>query len=197
MPVEQWTKIADIGSMWLLIVATVVLTIVTYNAHKEKQSTLLPAESRWFNSPWIKSPWRLPSFLILFFLVQLIFDLRRTAPVTRGVIFDITVDMAGIVWGAVLSVMIVIARELDSQTDVSRKVLNMHLDITKDIVNMLQELNRSQSEISMSILETLKETASREAVKKVLYVMESMNDELEKVKQKTERRRGITGLFRR
>jgi hypothetical protein len=197
MPVEQWTKIADIGSMWLLIVATVVLTIVTYNAHKEKQSTLLPAESRWFNSPWIKSPWRLPSFLILFFLVQLIFDLRRTAPVTRGVIFDITVDMAGIVWGAVLSVMIVIARELDSQTDVSRKVLNMHLDITKDIVNMLQELNRSQSEISMSILETLKETASREAVKKVLYVMESMNDELEKVKQKTDRRTGIAGLFRR
>jgi multisubunit Na+/H+ antiporter MnhE subunit len=175
----------------------VVLTIVTYNAHKEKQSTLLPAESRWFNSPWIKSPWRLPSFLILFFLVQLIFDLRRTAPVTRGVIFDITVDMAGIVWGAVLSVMIVIARELDSQTDVSRKVLNMHLDITKDIVNMLQELNRSQSEISMSILETLKETASREAVKKVLYVMESMNDELEKVKQKTDRRTGIAGLFRR
>jgi HEAT repeat protein len=97
----------------------------------------------------------------------------------------------------VLSVMIVIARELDSQTDVSRKVLNMHLDITKDIVNMLQELNRSQSEISMSILETLKETASREAVKKVLYVMESMNDELEKVKQKTDRRTGIAGLFRR
>jgi hypothetical protein len=196
MQAEQWLKIADIAAQVVLIIATVVLTVVTYTAHKEKQSAPLPDNERgtdWFNSPWIRSPWRLPSFLILFYIIQLIFDLRRTGPVTRGAILGIAYDMAGVVWGGVVSVTLVIVRALDA----SRKVLNMQSDITKDILNMLRDLSRSQSEINRDILETLKETAPRETVQKALDIMESMNDELEKVKQKTDRRTGIAGLFRR
>jgi hypothetical protein len=195
MQAEQWLKIADIAAQVLLMIATLVLTVVTYTAHKEKQSAPLPDErgDGWFNSPWIRSPWRLPSFLILFYIIQLIFDLRRTGPVTRGAILGIAFDMGGVVWAGVVSVTLVIVRALEY----NRKVLNMQSDIIKDILNMLQELNRSQSEINRDILETLKETAPRETVQKVLNVMESMNDELEKVKQKTDRRTGIPGLFRR
>jgi hypothetical protein len=64
-------------------------------------------------------------------------------------------------------------------------------------VSLIRDLNRLQAEIDKDILETVKAVVPREALRKMLDIMESMNAGLERVKQKTERRTGFIALFRR
>jgi hypothetical protein len=215
MTTEDWLKIAEVIATVLLIAATVRLNIATVRltnatSAAHQRYTPPPAEhgDRWsrrvLKSPWIQSPWRLPPVLILTYVVQLIFDLRKTGPVTRGLIFNIAFDMAGVVWGAVLLLMVFIVRELMSQADSERTLLHYIsegfreiLDLQLDIVNRHMEVHRLQAEMDRDIIETLKETAPREILGRALDIIESMSAEIEKVKQKSERRPGLADLFRR
>jgi hypothetical protein len=200
MRAEQWLQIAEIVSTGLLTfftvlltIATVLLTVVTYNAHRDQQRTPLPWSIRLLGSPWIQSPWRLPPLSILAYFVGLIIDLLIPGPVTRSLIFSIAFNVAGAFWGAVWMLANIIRQELRSQADTIRELRG----IQSDIVSILQGINHSQAEINRDIVEALKTTAPGEALRTMLDVMGLMNAELEKVKQKTERRTGITGLFRR
>jgi hypothetical protein len=193
MKLNEWLQIAEIVSTVLLILATVMLTIVTYNAHRDPQRTPLPWSIHLLRSPWIQSPWRLPPLSILIYLVLLTIDLRSTAPVSRGAVFAIALHVAGVFWGAMWTLTSIIGLELRSQSDA---IGNLQVTQSK-IANMIQNLNLSQAEVDRSLLEAVKAVAPGEAFRKMIEVMELMNAELEKVKQKTERRTGIAGLFRR
>jgi hypothetical protein len=103
--------------------------------------------------------------------------------VTRSVVFDIAFNIAGVLWGAVLMVICLFGQHLSDL-----------LDVQKRTITSLKDLGRLQAEIDRDIVDTLKETVSPGVIVKMLNIMESMTEELEKVKQKTERR---TGLFRR
>lgn len=191
MKADQWI---EIGGYILLTAATFAGPVSAARISRRDPDSVTPVEHAdvWFKR-LLASPWILPPLLILNYVVELHFDLRKTTPLTRGQTFDIAFDVAGVVWGAVLLIIGLLVQALTSDFEKLREVLRLHLEITKDTWHALQDLYRLQGDI----VETLKETAPKETVRKLLDIMESMTTELEKVKQKTDRPTGIVGLFRR
>ena len=77
----------------------------------------------------------MPSFFILLNIYFLRGAVRGTGPVTRGVVVQISLAMAGIVWGAVLALLNLtwqaIWLNINWQAEANRKTLDLISDFTK------------------------------------------------------------------
>lgn len=148
--------------------------------------------SRFLNSAWLRSPWRLPPLIILICTVQLLLDFRKTGPLTKGLVLHI----AGVFWGAVFLIVALIGQEVASQWNTIR----IQWDIIGDLVSAQSKIAEAvmvQAQNDMGMVDILRVLAPKADVGRLLENIVSIKDELEKVKEKTERRAGISGLFRR
>jgi hypothetical protein len=183
MKLQDWIQIALVIATVLLAAATVVGPILAARISRSDQTSHTPI---WWFKHVVVSPWVFPPLLILYYFVRLVVELHETGPVTRRVVFGIAFYSAGVLWGAVCMVICLMGQ-----------LLSGILEVQGDTIRSLRDLGRLQAEIDRDILETLKETVPRETIRRVLNIMESMTTELERVRQKSERRTGISGLFGR
>jgi hypothetical protein len=129
-------------------VATFAGPVLAARISMRDQNNVVPDEraggrfSRLLKSVWLQSPWILPPLLILNYIVQLIFDLRKTGPVTRGSIFVIAFDTAGVVWGAVL-LIVLIWKEQTLLLDIIKDLLGTQRDIISGLKDLSSHRRKS------------------------------------------------------
>jgi hypothetical protein len=188
MKLQDWIQVAVVVALSLQALATLAQPILAARMSRIDQNASTPSQrrgERWirrfFKSPWVQSPWRLPVPFILIFLFFLSKDLHSTAPLTRGAVFSISFNVAGVLWVvfSMLANMIgaaLISREEDenSQWKAIRTIL---------------EIQGSLAETHLQISNALESKAPSEAVRDILNTLTALKEEIENVKRKSERRR--------
>jgi hypothetical protein len=214
MKLQDWIQI---GGYVLLAIATFAGPVVAARKSSRDQDNVAPDKRAqgWFlrllKSPWIQSPWILPPLLILNYIVQLIFDLRKTGPVTRSAVFDIAFDVAGVLWGVWCVFMNGIGQDLRYQAEHNHALLEIVKDILEfqssqweryrafqlkllDVIESIVEGNHSSVErLSLATEQTI--LATEKSIKSTQDALMAMSEELDRVSPKSKLRAAIRGFF--
>ena len=188
MKLQDWIQIAMVIATLLLAAATVAGPMLAVRMSRKDQNTSTPSQrrrERWsrrfFKSPWVQSPWRLPAPLAMTYLFFLFKDLHSTAALTRGAVFDIAINVAGVLWVYMSVLSAMIGSELLSREDVDRSLW--------EAVRKILDIQLSMAETDQRLFNALESTARIEAVQDIQNSLTVMKEEIESVKQKSERRK--------
>jgi len=177
MTIENWLTIAVIISQliapWLnglFIRSRTAQPTPTPELNQPKKRIQIIGD--WINR-FFASPWKLPQFLIALNMYMLLTELRSTTPVTRGVVYRISLDMAGILYG----------------------IVAMFLNILWQSIRRQWEVNREQRDFDLRIIDLISAvTDGMKLTHEFVALTERLQTELDKSKQGRVRK-FIKGLF--
>src|ERR1700675_1808181 len=141
MTIENWLTIAVIIST--LIAPTLANLIQSRAEHHTKPTpeanqpkNLSQRIWRWFirlsNSPWI-----LPPFLMLINIYALLSDFRKTTPVTRLTVYQISSYVAGIWYACTIFLLNIAWRSIRDQWEVNHQQSDLNVTFAKTDLGLL------------------------------------------------------------
>jgi hypothetical protein len=148
MTIDNWLMIA-------VIISTLIAPTLAnlFPPRAQNQPTLTPEANQPKNlihriwGDWVRfsnSPWFLPPFLVVSNISSLLWELRKTTPVTRSTIFQMSFAVASIWYGVVLFFLSIVWRETKRQWET-----NFRLNETdQKILNIIRTLHDAVNAVS-------------------------------------------------
>jgi hypothetical protein len=165
MTIENWLMIAVIIST--LIAPTLANFIQSRanihpkpkpEAHQPKN--LIQRMGGWFIR-FSNSPWMLPPLLILFNIYLLLSEFRKTTPVTRWTVYQISADVAAIWYGVVLFLLNTAWQSIrrQAETSILQSETNRELlDLIKAVSDGSNTINKETLAITGRVLTELEKS---------------------------------------
>ena len=191
MTIGDWVNVAVIVATLALVVSTLGLIVSNLVLIRMNRPNLTPETSRiqriwgWFLR-FPQSPWQLPPVLILTNLFTLILELRRTAPVTRWAIYQISVAVVGVFYGAVLLLLNIVWQSIRHQWQINAE----QSKIDREIIDILSRLASDSYTTDVKIVDLVRSlaiglhtTAETLALEQKLRQLETEQAEHEKAGQ--------------
>jgi hypothetical protein len=148
MTIENWLMIAVIIST---LIAPTLANLIQSRVSHPKQTpeasqpkNLIQRIGGWFIR-LSNSPWRVPPFLILFNIYLLLSEFRRTTPVTRWTVYQISAAVAGIWYGLVLFLLNTAWESIRRQWEINREQQEVNA-IARDVDLKLLDIIKSVSD---------------------------------------------------
>jgi len=199
MNIDRWIQIA-------LVLATLLAPILGAllvrppQTLSESTTTKHGRPSAYRLKSWLQSPWTFPPLLIGLSAYSLFSDIRSFDPLTRRAVFDITLDMAGIVWGGVCFFVIHIVRAIGRETDTLFESQRAVTEILRMFVEHLKEQSEEYHTRSLKLLDQIENSAeinrmNTEIIESMNQVMAQVYEEINTVSQRRTLSRTIKNIF--
>jgi hypothetical protein len=192
MTIGDWVNVGVMVATIALVVSTLGLIVSNRILIRMNRPNRTPEPSQpksriqriwgWFLR-FSQSPWQLPPFLILTNLFTLVLELRRTAPVTRWAVYQISASVAGVFYGAVLLLLNIAWQSIRRQWQINAE----QSKIDREIIDILRSLASDSYTIDGKIVDLVRSlaiglhtTAETLALEQKVRQLETEQAELEK-----------------
>jgi hypothetical protein len=199
MTIDNWLAIALIVTTAALVVTNLIVTrieIVKLRMNRPNR-TPEPSQPAGWLVRFIQSPRYWPPFLILSNIYVLVVELRRTSPITRWAVYEISAAVAGVLYGAVLILLNIAWQSIRRQWQINAEQVKIDreiVDILRSVANSSNTTDEKIIDLLRSLANGLHTTAETLALEQKVRQLQTEQDELEKSRQ-GRLRRLLKGLF--